>query len=129
MTKVNVDLYFLGNEYDINNYNNKFPLNNIPISYYPIDLINFKKKTDEQLKNELEKQKKKLNDENNNYNNYSILPITVIIVITWIFIFIFILKYLHYFYNIYYIYVIIGIITLMLIISSIWYLYVNNDLY
>lgn len=128
---------FLGNEEDLNkelifkSYDSiNIPLNNIPITYYPLTNFNYKNYTKDfdHIISEFKKNVNILQDKNNIYNNYNIFIITVIVCIMWILILIFCLRYLHIRYNIYYVYFIITTIILLLIFTSLWFLYVNNDL-
>ena len=127
---------FLGNEEDLKNElifkyydSNYLPLNNIPLTYFPIIKINYDDENQNKfLLSELKKNLNILQDKTNIYNNYNIFIITTIVCIVWILILIFFLRYLHIRYNIYYVYFIITTIILLLIFSSLWFLYVNNDL-
>ena len=130
------------NDFDIDYLN----INNLPISYYPIyksgRLLNniidkfYETGTDETIRkkyNDLinaEFTKLKTNMENTklSYNKYTIMPIVLMLLLVWIFIFMFFLKYIHYHYNIYYIYFITTVIICLLIIGSLWFLYVNSEL-
>ena len=118
---------FLGNENDIREEyilkyfdTNYIPLNNILISYYRTkNALN----SDEDFLNLL----RELNDTNKIYNKYNIYPIAIIILITIIILFIMIMR--IFFINYYHIYgyILIGLILIIIVLGSIWFLYINNE--
>ena len=81
-----------------------------------------------ELGNELEINLKKINNKDKPYNKFNIGEMRILIIIIWILIFIFILKYLSYHFTEYYIYIIITIIISLLLLGSLWFLYVNNEM-
>ena len=112
---------FLGNENDIREEyilkyfdTNYIPLNNILISYYRTkNALN----SDEDFLNLL----RELNDTNKIYNKYNIYPITIIILFIMI-MRIFFINYYHI-----YGYILIGLILIIIVLGSIWFLYINNE--
>jgi hypothetical protein len=122
-----IDCYFVGNEEDIKQENifkyfdpNYIPLNNILLSYYMTvnpssenqDFVNIITK---------------LNNIKNVYNNFNIYPIFILVIIIIISIFIIFLRFLYI--NLYHMYSYILIFTILslIVIGSIWFLYINNQ--
>ena len=119
---------FIGNENDIRKEyilkyfdTNYIPLNNILISYYrtknPLNIND----------NEFLELLYDLNDGNKPYNRYNIYPIAIMVLIIFIILFILILRILLINYYQIYGYILIGIILLIIVIGSIWFLYINNE--
>lgn len=118
--------YFLGNETDIKkkpiieDFNIDYlELNTLPISYIERDRI---------IDNDFKPLLKELNNKSNNYNKYNIFPITIILIFFYVFIFLIVLKIVHYKYPNYYIYILVIIVGLLLLFSSIWFLYINSSM-
>ena len=99
-----------------------------PKSNTLINLTDSKYITINELGNELDVNLKKLNNNEKPYNRFNIGYMRLIIIIIWIFIILFILRYLSYHFPEIYIYFIISIIIIILSFSSLWFLYVNNEL-
>ena len=122
-----IQYYFIGNNKEIQNEyifkhfdTNYMPLENIPLSYYET----IKPKNDDQ---ELNNMINNLNNDIKPYNNYNIYPISISILILITMIFITILRFI--FFNLYHIYsyILIFIVLALIIIGSIWFIYVNNE--
>jgi hypothetical protein len=122
-----IQYYFIGNNKDIQNEyifkhfdTNYMPLENIPISYYET----IKPKNDDQ---ELNNMINNLNNDIKPYNNYNIYPISISILILLTMLFMTILRFI--FFNLYHIYsyILIFIVLALIIIGSIWFIYVNNE--
>lgn len=80
------------------------------------------------VKEELKKKIKFIEDKDIPYNNFLIIPLVLLNLLIWIFIFLFLLKLVHHYFANIYLYILIFIIILLLIIGSLWFLYSNNDL-
>ena len=78
--------------------------------------------------NELDVNLKKLNNSDKPYNRFNIGEMRIILIIIWILILVFILKYLSYHFPEVYIYIIIAIIISLLLLGSLWFLYVSNEM-
>jgi hypothetical protein len=123
-----INYYFIGNKEDLKNEpilkyfdTNLIPLNNILLSYYPT--LGSKNINDPDLTKLLNK----LNDNRKIYNNYNIYPILITIILIIIIILIFILRFLFIYYNSYYGYILLFILLALIIIGSIWFIYINNE--
>jgi hypothetical protein len=122
-----LNCYFIGNENDINKEPilsylepNYLPLNNILLSYYTT--ISPSTEDSDLLENIT-----KLNDKNRIYNQYNIYPLLVSVIIIIIGLSILLLRFI--FLQLYhlYSYILIFIILGIIIIGSIWFLYINNE--
>jgi|UniRef100_A0A6C0DMH0 hypothetical protein len=118
---------FIGNENDIKTFDiikyfdtNYIPLNNILLSYYTTKNA---QNTDESFLNLL----RDLNDTKKPYNNYNIYPITISIIILVIILIILLMRILFFTYYHMYGYILIGLILFIIIIGSVWFLYINNE--
>jgi hypothetical protein len=119
--------YFLGDKEDIKNESifkffdtNYIPLKNILISYYPtVSPITSDKDFMILLDN--------LNNSKNIYNNYNIYPIFIGVIIIIIFLIIILLRIMIIYYYEIYSYILLFIILTLIIIGSIWFLYINNE--
>lgn len=118
--------YFLGNENDIkekaiiNDFNIDYlELNALPISY---------KNSNTVISDYMKPLYKEINNKSNNYNKYNIFPITIILIIFYIFIFLTFLKIVQYKYSTYYIYILVIILGILLLFSSMWFLYINSSM-
>jgi hypothetical protein len=122
-----IDCFFIGNENDLKKEPifryldpNYLPLNNILLSYYTTLSPNT---TDNELIDNIDR----LNNINNIYNKYNIYPLLISIIIIIIAISIIILRYLFLQFYHMYSYILIFIILSLIIIGSIWFLYINNE--
>jgi hypothetical protein len=124
---LNIEYYFIGNskelqkEYIFTNFDtNYIPLQNIPISYYET----IKPKNNDKDLNNLITQ---LNVSTKIYNTYNIYPIAVSVVILIVILLIIFMRFI--FFKLYYIYsYLLIIIDLgLIIIGSMWFLYINNE--
>jgi hypothetical protein len=117
-------------------YNNYYNNGLVIIEYIGYD----NKENNYKLKNVVETEKiennvkefsvklKNLENDNKPYNNFNILPMVIVIIIGWIFVILTILKFISYYYSQIYIYIILYTIITLLFISSIWFLFVNNNI-
>ena len=119
--------YFIGNKEDVRKLSilkyfdtNYIPLNNILLSYYP---TLSSKSEDEDFIALLNN----LNDNKKIYNNYNIYPIFISIIIIIIALIIILLRVLFIYYYHIYTYILAGIILFLIIIGSIWFIYINNE--
>jgi len=119
--------YFIGNKEDIRKLSilkyfdtNYIPLNNILLSYYP---TLSSKSEDEDFIALLNN----LNDNKKIYNNYNIYPIFISIIVIIIALIIILLRVLFIYYYHIYTYILAGIILFLIIIGSIWFIYINNE--
>ena len=126
-SSANIEYYFIGNskelqkEYIFTNFDtNYIPLQNIPISYYET----IKPKNNDKDLNNLITQ---LNVSTKIYNTYNIYPIAVSVVILIVILLIIFMRFI--FFKLYYIYsYLLIIIDLgLIIIGSMWFLYINNE--
>jgi hypothetical protein len=122
-----INYYFIGNKEDIRQNSifkyfdtNYIPLNNILLSYYPT----LSSKSED---NDFIALLNKLNDNKKIYNNYNIYPIFISILIIIIALLILSLRILFIYYYHLYTYVLAGIILFLIIIGSIWFIYINNE--
>jgi len=122
-----IHYYFIGNSKDIDQSyilkhfdTNYMPLKNIPLSYYETIKPN---NDDDELNNMINN----LNNEIKTYNSYNIYPISTSVIILIIMLLLVILRFI--FFNLYsiYNYILISIVLGLIIIGSIWFLYVNNE--
>ena len=122
-----IQYFFIGNSKDLQNEyifkhfdTNYMPLENIPISYY--ETIK-PKNDDEGLNSSINR----LNDSTKPYNNYNIYPIITSITVIIIIVLITFLRFI--FFNLYHIYsyILIFIVLGLIIIGSIWFIYINNE--
>jgi len=125
--------YFLGNKDNIEDINyfdvNYLPLENLPISYFSMnDIGKIKIPEMNNLGEIIMKIDETMELKDNNFNNYNIYPMTVILLIFLIFIVIFTLRIFQYNYPLYYNYILIGIIIILLLFTSLWFLYVNSSI-
>lgn len=132
--------YFLGNEDNIKDLSvfnyfdvNYLPLENLPISYVSMnDLGAIQPTADDANNKNLVEIIKKIDEtmelKDNNFNNYNIYPTAVILLIFLLFLIIFMLRLLQYNYPLYYNYILIGIIIILLLFTSLWFLYVNSSI-
>jgi len=136
--------YFLGDDTDLKNKTlvkyfdiNYIPIENLPVAYFSMNNINQLKDIQETASKTVAKElidkyltkiNKQMNNTRNTYNNYNIYPITVSLIIFYVFIIIFILRFIQSNYPLYYIYILVGIIILLMLFTSLWFLYVNNIL-
>ncbi len=123
----NINYFFIGNKEDLKNEpifkyfdTNYIPLNNIPISYYQTSIST---SPDDELNILLDK----LNNNRKVYNNYNIYPIFITIICLIILITILILRFVFLQYYYIYTYILLGIILVLIIIGSIWFIYINNE--
>jgi hypothetical protein len=126
-SSANIEYYFIGNskelqkEYIFTNFDtNYIPLQNIPISYYET----IKPKNNDKDLNNLITQ---LNVSTKIYNTYNIYPIAVSVVILIVILLIIFMRFI--FFKLYYIYsyLLIFIVLGLIIIGSMWFLYINNE--
>lgn len=122
-----INYYFIGNKDDLKNETifkyfdtNYIPLNNILLSYYQT----MGSKTEDKDFNIL---LDKLNNNRKVYNSYNIYPIFITIIIIIILITIFILRFIFLNYYYLYTYLLLGIVLALIIIGSIWFIYINNE--
>jgi hypothetical protein len=122
-----INHYFIGNKEDIRQLpilkyfdTNYIPLNNILLSYYPT----LSSKTED---DDLIAHLNNLNDNRKIYNNYNIYPIFLSIIIIIIALIILLLRILFIYYYHLYTYILAGIILTLIIIGSIWFIYINNE--
>lgn len=131
--------YFLGNEDNIKDLSvfnyfdvNYLPLENLPISYVSMNELGAIQANADNNNRNLAEIIKKIDEtmelKDNNFNNYNIYPTTVILLIFLLFLLIFILRLLQYNYPLYYNYILIGIIIILLLFTSLWFLYVNSSI-
>jgi len=122
-----IQYYFIGNNKEIENEyifkhfdTNYMPLENTPLSYYET----IKPNNDDQ---ELNNMINNLNNDIKPYNNYNIYPISISILILIIMLLMTTLRFI--FFNLYHIYsyILIFIVLALIIIGSIWFIYVNNE--
>lgn len=120
--------YFLGNENDIKEKAiiNDFNIDYLELNKLPINYIESNKSMN--LNKNIESLYKEINNKSNNYNKYNIFPITIILIIFYIFIFLTFLKIIQYNYPNYYIYILVIILGILLLFSSMWFLYINSSL-
>ena len=119
--------FFIGNKEDIRKLSilkyfdtNYIPLNNILLSYYPT--LSTKSDDDDFIAN-----LNNLNDNKKIYNSYNIYPIFISILIIIIAILIISLRVLFIYYYHIYTNILAGIILFLIIIGSIWFIYINNE--
>lgn len=131
--------YFLGNEDNIKDLSvfnyfdvNYLPLENLPISYVSMNELGAIQANADANNKNLAEIIKKIDEtmelKDNNFNNYNIYPTAVILLIFLLFIIIFMLRLLQYNYPLYYNYILIGIIIILLLFTSLWFLYVNSNI-
>jgi len=131
--------YFLGNEDNIKDLSvfnyfdvNYLPLENLPISYVSMNELGAIQANADNTNRNLAEIIKKIDEtmelKDNNFNNYNIYPTTVILLIFLLFSLIFILRLIQYNYPLYYNYILIGIIIILLLFTSLWFLYVNSSI-
>ncbi len=134
--------YFLGQKDDLNNKKvfdyfdiNYLPIKNLPIAYYSMNnsnLVKLKDLLDINSKSLVTDVLVKLNDlmnnNENNFNNYNIYTMTIILIIFLILVIISLLRLIQFNYPLYYTYILIGFIIIILLITSLWFLYVNTSL-
>lgn len=131
--------YFLGNEDNIKDLSvfnyfdvNYLPLENLPISYVSMNELGAIQANADNNNKNLAEIIKKIDEtmelKDNNFNNYNIYPTAVILLIFLLFLLIFMLRLLQYNYPLYYNYILIGIIIILLLFTSLWFLYVNSSI-
>jgi len=136
--------YFLGNTdnlekkiifdyFDIN----YLPLKNLPIVYFSMNDINMTKLKSLNLTDEsfislindlLIKINSLMDNKDNNYNTFNIYYMCIILCFFLIIITISFLRIIQYKYPLYYTYILIGIIIILLLVTSLWFLYVNTSI-
>lgn len=131
--------YFLGNKDNIKDLSvfnyfdvNYLPLENLPVSYVSMNELGSIQANADANNRNLAEIIKKIDEtmelKDNNFNNYNIYPTTVILLIFLLFLLIFLLRLLQYNYPLYYNYILIGIIIILLLFTSLWFLYVNSSI-
>jgi len=122
-----INYYFVGNNEDLKDETifkyfdaNYIPLNNILLSYYQT----LGSKTQD---NDFNVLLDKLNNNRKIYNSYNIYPIFITIIIIIILICILILRFIFLNYYYIYTYILLGIVLTLIIIGSIWFIYINNE--
>jgi hypothetical protein len=131
--------YFLGNKDNIKDLSvfnyfdvNYLPLENLPISYFSMSELGAIQANADDTNRNLAEIIKKIDEtmelKDNNFNNYTIYPTTVILLIFLLFLLIFLLRLIQYNYPLYYNYILIGIIIILLLFTSLWFLYVNSSI-
>ena len=139
--------YFIGNNNNIetNKYisnggnTDYMNLTNLIASYYPLyyqninNLYNFFENTQvcyqekNNIKTNLSKYISIINDKNRIYNNNNINIITYTIIIYWLLLLLFIMRYICIQLPMYYVGILLFILIIVLLISSLWSLYVFNQ--
>jgi len=119
--------FFIGNKEDIRQLSilkyfdtNYIPLDNILLSYYPT--LSSKSDDDDFLAN-----LNNLNDNKKIYNSYNIYPIFISVLIIIIAILVLLMRVLFIYYYHIYTYILGGVILFLIIIGSIWFIYINNE--
>jgi len=122
-----INYFFIGNKEDLKEQTifkyfdtNYIPLNNLLLSYYQT----MGAKTQDIEFNAL---LDKLNTNKKIYNRYNIYPIFISIIVIIILICDFILRFIFLNYYYLYTYLLLGIVLTLIIIGSIWFIYINNE--
>jgi hypothetical protein len=119
--------FFIGNKEDIRQLSilkyfdtNYIPLNNILLSYYPT--LSSKSDDDNFIAN-----LNNLNDSKKVYNTYNIYPIFISVLIIIIAILVILMRILFIYYYHMYTNILAGVILILIIVGSIWFIYINNE--
>jgi len=113
---------------------NYLPLENLPIAYLPLNsetilkLINIQPNNKKFIEDYLKKKNEEMDSKDNNFNNYNIYYMSLILSFFLMLLIINVLRLIQFYYPIYYTYILLGIIIFILLITSLWFLYVNTVL-